>query len=414
MSRIRIKNFGPIKEGYLENDGWMDIKKVTVFIGNQGSGKSTVAKLISTLSWLEKSINMGDINKGELTFAHVFEHFKFQGIRDYFLPDTSIEYQGDKYLIELIRKEKIPIVREVTNSVYIVPKIIYIPAERNFLSTIEGAFKVTGLPDHLFAFAEELKKAQKQLTNRIVDLPIYNYSYEYDKKKDISYIKGRNHMVNLLQASSGFQSIVPLFLVTRYLARLINKKDILPRENMSVSQSIRMNEEITSIALDKTLSEEIKQEKIKLIQSKFVNQCLLNIVEEPEQNLYPTSQRTIVNSLLKYNNLDLMNKLLITTHSPYILSYITLAVKAHLLKNKLANESVYQVGGQKLKLSKIVPLKATIKPKDIAIYEFDELKGCIIKLGDFFGIPSDKNYLNLSLAKGNELYDQLLEIEEEL
>ena len=52
MSKIRIKNFGPVKEGYLEEDGWMDIKKVTVFIGNQGSGKSTVAKLISTFNTL--------------------------------------------------------------------------------------------------------------------------------------------------------------------------------------------------------------------------------------------------------------------------------------------------------------------------------------------------------------------------
>lgn len=47
MARIRIKNFGPIRQGRLDNDGWLDIKKVSVFIGNQGSGKSCVAKLIS-------------------------------------------------------------------------------------------------------------------------------------------------------------------------------------------------------------------------------------------------------------------------------------------------------------------------------------------------------------------------------
>ena len=51
MSRIKIQDFGPIKKGCLENDGWIDLKKVTVFIGNQGSGKSTVAKLISTFIW---------------------------------------------------------------------------------------------------------------------------------------------------------------------------------------------------------------------------------------------------------------------------------------------------------------------------------------------------------------------------
>ena len=50
MSKIKIKNFGPIKLGFLDNDGWIDIKKVTLFIGNQGSGKSTIVKLISTFS----------------------------------------------------------------------------------------------------------------------------------------------------------------------------------------------------------------------------------------------------------------------------------------------------------------------------------------------------------------------------
>ena len=50
MSRIKIKNFGPIREGFLENEGWMDVKKVTVLIGDQGTGKSTVAKLISIFS----------------------------------------------------------------------------------------------------------------------------------------------------------------------------------------------------------------------------------------------------------------------------------------------------------------------------------------------------------------------------
>jgi len=55
MSRIKIKNFGPIIDGNQTNDGWIDIKKVTLFIGNQGSGKSTIAKMISAFMWLEKS-----------------------------------------------------------------------------------------------------------------------------------------------------------------------------------------------------------------------------------------------------------------------------------------------------------------------------------------------------------------------
>ena len=39
------------------------INKVTVFIGNQGSGKSTVVKLISAFTKIEKSLFRGDFEK---------------------------------------------------------------------------------------------------------------------------------------------------------------------------------------------------------------------------------------------------------------------------------------------------------------------------------------------------------------
>ena len=41
MSRIKIKNFGADKRAKVRKKGrWIDIKKVTVFTGNQGSGKT--------------------------------------------------------------------------------------------------------------------------------------------------------------------------------------------------------------------------------------------------------------------------------------------------------------------------------------------------------------------------------------
>ena len=52
----------------------------------------------------------------------------------------------------------------------------------------------------------------------------------------------------------------------------------------------------------------------------YINTCFINIVEEPEQNLFPISQVNVLEELIKVNNVIEDNKLLITTHSPYVLS----------------------------------------------------------------------------------------------
>lgn len=51
---LKIQNFGPIGRGYDHNDGFIDFSKVMVLCGPQGAGKSCVAKLYSTFSWIEK------------------------------------------------------------------------------------------------------------------------------------------------------------------------------------------------------------------------------------------------------------------------------------------------------------------------------------------------------------------------
>ena len=48
MARLIVKNVGPIKDIDIE------LKKVNVFMGPQSCGKSTLAKIISFCSWLEK------------------------------------------------------------------------------------------------------------------------------------------------------------------------------------------------------------------------------------------------------------------------------------------------------------------------------------------------------------------------
>lgn len=410
MSKIRIKNFGPIKEGMLDNDGWMDIKKVTVFIGNQGSGKSTVAKVFSTLIWLEKAINRGDIEKGKLSF-HMFKNFlRFQKIHNYFNNNTYIEYTGEKFHILCDRAMEFPVVTEVQSNSYIVPRIMYVPSERNFLSTISDAFNVKGLPDNLFTFAEELRKAQKE-SEKKVSLPLKGYSYEYDADEDVSYVIGDGYRISLLEASSGLQSFIPLFLVSKSLSTLIKKGEETIKKELTVTQSVRFSNEIMAIMNDNSLTDNDKNKLTKLVKAKYFNKCFINIVEEPEQNLFPASQQQMLNSLIGFNNQGKGNKLIITTHSPYIISFLSISIQAAYLKKQIIKK-----GNQDLlnKLYRIVQESSQVNSEDVLVYELDEINGTISSLPNLYGIPSDKNYLNQFIRKGNEIFDSLLELEEEL
>lgn len=410
MSKIKIKNFGPIKEGMLDNDGWIDIKKVTVFIGNQGSGKSTVAKVFSTLSWLEKAINRGDIEKGKLTFHMIINFLKYHKIDNYFKKNTFIEYFGKKYNILCDRSMPYPVVTEVESNSFVVPKIMYIPSERNFLSTIKDAFNVKGLPDNLFTFAEELRKAQKESVQKI-KLPLTGYSFEYDENEDLLFVVGEDYRISLNEAASGLQSFIPLFLVSKNLASLISKSQDKVKTEMTVTQAVRFANEIMTIMNDSSLPDKEKNKLTKSVKARYFNKCFINIVEEPEQNLFPTSQQQMLNCLLEFNNMNKGNKLIMTTHSPYLINYLTLAVKAGNVYKSLIEKGFKLKDSEFSQTNEIVPMSSTVASDDLAIYQLDEKKGTIKKLKDYRGLPSDENYLNNGLEDSNELFAQLQEIE---
>jgi len=102
------------------------------------------------------------------------------------------------------------------------------------------------------------------------------------------------------------------------------------------------------------------------------------------------------------------NKLIITTHSPYLINYLTLVVEANGLKDKIKSPDL------KSKLKNIVPLDSTIQPDELVIYELDEQDGTIQLLGNYEGLPSDENKLNNALGEGNESFAKLLEIDQKL
>jgi predicted ATPase len=91
-TKIIIRNVGPIKEANL------DLNKINVFMGPQSSGKSTIAKLISYCTWVEKdvatsqSLKMYQENKNH--FVNRLEDF--HKLNGYFRHENRyISYKSD-------------------------------------------------------------------------------------------------------------------------------------------------------------------------------------------------------------------------------------------------------------------------------------------------------------------------------
>jgi predicted ATPase len=279
-----------------------------------------------------------------------------------------------------------------------------VPAERNFLTYIKDAGELR-LSSALRDFNTEYDKAKNNLKDLF--LPINNVEVEYNKQYDNLYLRGEDYKIEITDAASGFQSFVPLYLVSSFLAKSV--KQSASKETMSSKEKSRFEKGVQDIWNNKSLTDEQRTVALSALSSKFNKSSFVNIVEEPEQNLFPSSQWEMLQCLLEFNNMNAGNKLVFTTHSPYLISYLTLLVKAGQLNSKIkTNENL------KLELGKIVSLNSIIGSEDLLIYELDENNGTIHSLETYNGLPSDENKLNEKLDEGNELFAKLLDIQKQL
>lgn len=366
MNTLTIKNFGPIK------DVTININRVNLLIGTQGSGKSTIAKLISimndptlpmatTMDGFVKDYNL-DFGTNKNTFIEYsnsevsvtvkgnqikhglnsdydekrvkelersmrdgkegdIDHFKavllaylFQSsgsdtIREYIIDAVSNEPNIHSLDHEEQRRDLLKLFLIDRLWCQSFERCLYIPAERNIVSLITDNFFALGdsmgLPKCIWKFGQNFEKARKSFESQtFVDIPfIKDLQYRRSNKRDEILYQGKTS--TLAQGSSGFQSSVPLALVCSY--------------NRSSYKS-------------------------------------LFIIEEPEQNLYPVTQYSLV-KFLSENCLQNDNKLLITTHSPYILTSFINLIQAHQSANVEAKST-----------EKIVPKSQWINFKDVSAY----------------------------------------------
>jgi len=310
MDRLIVKNFGPLKDIDIE------LNRINLFIGENGSGKSVLAKLVTIFTdknnWEDNKI-LTEIEEFNIPFITDKTFIKFSinnnEQRSIILKNKKIEY-GDlfkelNYVLEQTKLNK-EMVDTLTNQVKNIPieikKLIefeminylkinkrlssqYIPAERSFISIISKSLSSLivsdiPLPKFFLRFSSEFEKAR----NSIKELNFLNIKYIYTDKIEIYY--SDNEYLELEKSSSGIQSALPLYLTVKYFTQ--NYRNI--------------------------------------------------IIEEPEQNLFPKAQKETVEYIIE--QLGEENSLFMMTHSPYILTALNNLILANDVKNQKGIEAI--------------------------------------------------------------------------
>ena len=365
MTTIKIRNIGPIKE--VEE---ITLNRVNVFMGPQSSGKSTIAKIISYCTWLEKEMATSHLAKEyALTTRFKDELESFHKIKGYFRADSYIRYQSD--VVEIIWSGDRCYPKLINRLAYQRSKIAYIPSERNMVILPEARRVELG-STNVRSFLFDWFTAREKCT----DLPILDLgvNYRYVEAKEEDHIQGGEgdsaYDILLSNASSGLQSLTPLLVMIEYLTKWIYEEERLSFEQESKRKEtafILMREillgrrpnQLTSFSdqddlksfLNKLLDEK-DPDATKLFNeySKHITSLLKThnsqfIIEEPEMNLFPETQRDLVYHLLNKCLERDGNRLTITTHSHYILYALNNCMMAGLVYDKIDEELIQREDG---------------------------------------------------------------------
>ena len=340
MKRIIIQDFGPIMKADIL------LKDINVIIGEQSIGKSCVLKVACFCTWVEKRIEIEQsVRRFEKKTAFIEELENFHRLNGYVHKNTVIGYESDFMKFFYNNEDGLSYEWKPDRWEYKRPKVSYIPAERNMVAVIPNWFEVKSVADNIQDFMADWSDARKSVEKdkEILNLDV---AYHYDEGSDTDYVKMKDgHILPFTNVSSGLQSLIPLYI---HLLNITSKK-YQEREDNSVKHKSEI-ENLVKALVDYygknigepyiknpkygTINQETGLEKefipnpemtqwlmTKIINLSKIHHCEV-FLEEPEQNLFPSTQQILMKTLLGFIGRQQCNTLFISTHSPYILDIL--------------------------------------------------------------------------------------------
>jgi predicted ATPase len=361
--KLIIRNFGPIKGVEL------DLKKFNVIIGEQATGKSTIAKVLAVCRYfsfiVKTSFNSNNIHLDVLgDGAHFYEGLVSWGLLESCKNGSEIFYENENYSIDVKIEINISLPEFDSNGNQRVYK--HVGTKIN-LKPLSEKFK--GL---LFELDKLKPNDKNELTNwnaptsffqndvsKVMKNPFY---IPTERGLQSLFSLGKNSIQNI--SDSLFNQFANLDLIARNFSEETSIEPLnITYKNVDGRGYIRQNKEDDFFSLYNGASGYKSTIPIVLV-NKYYNEVRnknkILLIEEPELNLFPIAQMHLINYLAS-DCVNTGNQILITTHSPYILMTMSNLMFAHNtgnMENKIHFEEI----------DKITPSKYWINPKEISAY----------------------------------------------
>ena len=333
MRHLVIKNFGPIDSADIQ------LGRVNILIGMQSSGKSCILKTACYCTWVEKRLELSQKVNGfgnGSTFIDIMtDYYQMAG---YVHPDTYIEYETNHLRFTYDHASKSFSMKwNPGHWNYKKTKVSYVPADRNLVAAIPGWSSIS-MDGNMIAFMSDWDKARKFVKNESDFLSMgLSYSYDSQSNTDKIQLEDGTHL-KLRESSSGIQSLLPMYVHLDYLTQgqyeedgakisyeqREERKNLLStiyanlyRKKVVQGEAIKY---VTIEGFDYAFSEDKYAKKIQQIYQRYTNVDHSEIfLEEPEDNLFPSTQCQFVNWIL--DKISAHNDMLfVATHSPYVLN----------------------------------------------------------------------------------------------
>ncbi|OWP83710.1 hypothetical protein BWK59_09045 [Flavobacterium davisii] len=374
--RLIIKNFGPIKSVDLE------LGKMTILIGDQATGKSTIAKVLAVCRYFSYIVDCS-LDKNEDSFI---SGLRYWDIDTYYNSESYINYECRDYNFEakdcisriisssvrfndlLVELDKIKLSKKSAedkeksewsnwtpdenffrlNVKKVMDNPFFIPTERGLQSVFSLGRNINYLGDSLL---EQLSQLSRIVKGFKTELKISSLDLFYKNDNGLGYTKKENEefFYTLHNGASGYQSVIPIELVVYFY-------------------------------------------------SKIEKRTRTFIIEEPELNLFPKTQKKLMEFFVENINLN-GHSFLLPTHSPYFLSAVNDLILA------------YKKGINFKREVEAIGLKESfwLKPNDLSVYQLKDGEAIDIvnKETNLIG----QNIIDDVSDEMNEIFENLLDIE---